>query len=90
VNPLEGLGRDAAAVAQARDKLAIVDDAPPEGALRHADALAERGNLTRKLIVARASPRCGRSSLRFPADGWRPIHADIETGNRCPTQGWAE
>ena len=38
---LERLGRDAGAVAQARDELAVVDGAAPEGRLGHAGAAAE-------------------------------------------------
>jgi hypothetical protein len=53
VDPGESLGRDARAVAQPRDELAVVHRAPAEGRLRHAGAPAEFGDASQEAAAGR-------------------------------------
>ena len=63
---LQRLRRDAGAVAQARDELAVVDGAPAEGRLGHAGAPAELGDAVQQAdrCCAIAALPAGISSVR--------------------------
>ena len=71
IDALDRFRGDAAAEPKARHQLAVVDYASSEGALGHADALAERRDLGQKLVVGRTASARGKRSVSL-----RVLHGD--------------
>ena len=70
-DPLDGLRRHAAAEAQPRHELAVVDDAPAEGRFGHSRGPAEARDLLQQRLVAGATARARRLGEQAGVEGSR-------------------
>src|SRR5690348_14596149 len=88
VNAVERIGGDAAAVAQARRQLAVIDRAPAEGGFRKSGAPAVVRNLLEQLLCVHCplpAPSAGPSKRPHP----RLVVEIRALGDRSEASCWA-